>query len=102
MTDQEPLPTEDKSLPMTEHLSELRVRLIYIAYILLGGFAACYSFSHYIFDFLRAPIAPFLPGNGLHFTGVFEKFMAHMKVSFLAGVILTSPLWLYQIWKFIA
>jgi len=28
--------------------------------------------------------------------------MAHVKVSFLAGVILTSPFWLYQVWKFIA
>ena len=47
---------------------------------------------------------PYLPENdkGLHFTGVFEKFGAHVKVSFLAGVILTSPLWLYQLWKFIA
>ena len=89
---------------MTDHLGELRIRLIWIAWILLGGFVACYGFSEKIFDFIRAPILPYLPANdkGLHFTGVFEKFMAHVKVSFLAGVIFTSPLWLYQVWKFIA
>ena len=94
----------DQEVSMTEHLSELRIRLIWIAWILFGGFAACYGFSEKIFDFLRAPILPYLPENdkGLHFTGVFEKFMAHVKVSFLAGVVLTSPLWLYQVWKFIA
>ena len=89
---------------VTEHLEDLRTRLIAVAWILLGGFSVSYGFSEYIFNFLRAPILPFLPDNdkGLHFTGVFEKFMAHVKVSFLAGVILTSPLWLFQIWKFIA
>lgn len=89
---------------LTEHLAELRVRLIWVAWILLGGFGACYSFSEYLFDFLRKPILPFLPENdkGLHFTGVFEKFMAHMKVSFMAGVILTCPFWLWQVWRFIA
>lgn len=94
----------DNAQTITEHLTDLRVRLIAIAYILLGGFAASYGFSEYIFKFLRAPILPYLPegDRGLHFTSVIEKFMAHVKVSFLAGVILTCPLWLWQIWKFIA
>lgn len=94
----------DNAQTITEHLTELRVRLIAIAYILLGGFGASYGFSEYIFKFLRAPILPYLPegDRGLHFTSVIEKFMAHVKVSFLAGVILTCPLWLWQVWKFIA
>jgi sec-independent protein translocase protein TatC len=89
---------------ITGHLEDLRHRLIAVSWILLGGFAACYGFSERIFNFLRAPILPFLPAEdkSLHFTGVFEKFMAHVKVSFLAGVALTSPFWLYQVWKFIA
>jgi len=40
--------------------------------------------------------------KGLHYIGLFDKFLAHIKVSFLAGVFLTSPFWLHQIWKFIA
>ncbi|MDZ4677232.1 MAG: twin-arginine translocase subunit TatC [Oligoflexia bacterium] len=104
MIDSEGPQTQSQVMTIAEHLSDLRVRLITTAYILLGGFALCYGFSEYIFNFLRDPIVPYLPAadKGLHFTGPFEKFMAHMKVSFLAGVILTSPLWLYQIWKFIA
>lgn len=95
---------EHSKLSITEHLEELRRRLTRIAIIFICGFGACYGFSEYIFNYLRAPILPYLPENdrALHFTGVFEKFMAHVKVSFLAGIILTSPLWLYQVWKFIA
>jgi sec-independent protein translocase protein TatC len=96
--------TEGVEMTITEHLEELRSRLIKLAYILLGGFAACYFFSEQIFNFLRDPILPYLPATdrSLHFTGVFEKFVAHVKVSFIAGVILTSPLWMYQVWGFIA
>lgn len=94
----------DEKLPLTDHLAELRKRIIYVAAILFGGFAACYGFSEKIFDVIRAPIVPYLPAGikGLHYTGVFEKFIAHIKVSFLAGVFLSSPLWLYQVWKFIS
>src|ERR1017187_10316541 len=92
----------DQQMAFTEHLVELRKRLIRVSWILLAGFVICYGFNEYIFSFLRAPILPFLPDKGLHFTGVVEKFMAHIKVSFIAGVLLTCPLWLFQIWKFIA
>jgi sec-independent protein translocase protein TatC len=104
MTIPEPRQESDQTQTITEHLSELRTRLIAIAWILVAGFTACYGFSEYIFDFLRAPIMPYLPATdrGLHFTSVIEKFMAHVKVAFLAGVILTCPIWLWQVWKFIA
>lgn len=94
--------SDGSKLPFTEHLNELRFRLIRVVWILLGGFAACYGFSEKLFTVIRAPIVPYLPTGGLHFTGVFEKFMAHIKVSFMAGVVLTTPLLLYQVWKFIA
>ena len=42
------------------------------------------------------------PNGGLVFTGVMDKFMAHVKVGVLGGVILTCPYWLYHVWKFIS
>lgn len=94
---------QDKQ-PLYDHLADLRARIIRILIILLIGFAACYGFSEKIFNVLRAPMMPYLPAGttGLYYTGVFEKFIAHLKVSFLAGVFLTAPFWLYQIWRFIA
>ncbi len=95
---------EEEKKPLTDHLTELRFRLIRVLMILFIGFGICYGFSDKIFNVLRAPIVPYLPPGekGLHYIGVFEKFMAHIKVSFLAGIFLTSPFWLYQVWKFIA
>jgi sec-independent protein translocase protein TatC len=41
-------------------------------------------------------------GGSLIFTSVSEAFFTYMKVAFIAGLILTSPFILYQIWAFVA
>ncbi len=69
----------------------------------MAGFGASVYFSEKIFDVIRAPIVPYLGPNGyLVFTAPIDKFTAYIKVSFMAGVIITAPLWLYQVWLFIA
>tara|TARA_Y100000780_G_scaffold232367_1_gene263123 strand:- start:26732 stop:27475 length:744 start_codon:yes stop_codon:yes gene_type:complete len=88
---------------MTGHLEELRTRLLKSILAIGLIFLACFfGFSEKILDFARAPIVPYLPTGGLVFTAPMDKFMAHVKVSLLASVILGSPIWLYQLWKFIA
>lgn len=93
---------ENKHLTLVEHLGELRFRLVRCAYILLIATALCYSFSEKIFNFIRAPIAPYLPGGGLIYTGPLDKFIAHIKISFVCGILISCPFWLYQVWKFVA
>lgn len=88
--------------PLIEHLVELRTRLIYSAYAILAGMFACYFYSPQLFDIVRGPIAPYLPSGGLVFTAPADKFIAHLKISFFGGVLLTCPVWIYQIWKFVA
>ncbi|MFK8137440.1 MAG: twin-arginine translocase subunit TatC [Bdellovibrionales bacterium] len=88
---------------LTEHLEELRKRLIYSVAGILLAFAFCFlGFSETILDIVRAPIVPFLPEKGLVFTAPMDKFMAHVKVSLLSSVILTCPFWLYQLFAFIS
>lgn len=84
------------------HLTELRSRLINIFVIVMVGFLVTWYFSSIIFDFIRAPISPYLTDGGLVFTAPMDKFMAHIKVSLVASIILTCPLWLFQVWKFVA
>jgi len=94
----------DDGQTLVEHLSELRTRLIWsIAFVLLGFFA-CWGFSEQIFNIIRGPIQPFLNTDtgGLIFTAPMDKFMAHLKVSFLGSIIVTCPLWLSQVWLFVA
>ena len=93
-------PQDDYTL--VEHLTELRDRLIrsLIAVVVLAIVA--WNFNEQIFAIVRQPILPYLPENGLVFTAPMDKFMAHLKVSLLAGVIMACPFWIYQIWMFIA
>jgi len=95
---------DEKKLPLTSHLQELRKRLI-LSFIAIGvGFFVCYAFKEFLFDILAAPlIDKVMPAGGsLIFTSVSEAFFTYMKVAFIAGLILASPFVLYQIWVFVA
>jgi sec-independent protein translocase protein TatC len=97
------LPMDEKRLPLTSHLQELRKRLI-LSFIAIGiGFALCYAFADSIFNILAAPLMKMMPkGGSLIFISVAEAFFTYMKVAFIAGIIVTSPFILYQIWAFVA
>ena len=97
------MPVDEKKLPLTEHLQELRKRLI-LSFIAIGiGFTACYVFSDSIFNILAVPLLKIMPeGGSLVFISVAEAFFTYMKVGFFGGIILTSPFVLYQIWAFVA
>lgn len=86
-----------------EHLDELRKRLIYIVYSLIAGCVIAFIFIKKIFDFIMRPMQQVLPGDGyLQFTSGSEPFMLWIKIGFLAGIFIASPLILWQVWKFIA
>jgi sec-independent protein translocase protein TatC len=94
---------DEKKLPLTTHLQELRKRLILSFIAVGGGFALCYTFAEKIFDILAAPLLKMMPtGGSLIFTSVAEAFFTYMKVAFISGLILASPFVLYQIWAFVA
>ena len=94
---------DEKKLPLTAHLQELRKRLIFSFIVVGAGFALCYSLADSIFNILAAPLLKMMPAGGsLIFTSVAEAFFTYMKVAFIAGLILTSPFVLYQIWAFVA
>jgi sec-independent protein translocase protein TatC len=94
---------DEKKLPLTSHLQELRKRLI-LSFIAVGlGFVLCYAFAQSLFDVLAAPLVKMMPpGGSLIFTSVAEAFFTYMKVAFIAGIVLTSPVVLYQVWAFVA
>ena len=99
------------------HLDELRKRIVYISIAIGVGFIACFNFSEEILGILLLPLnatasfqgafpfITFTPNKivqELHFTTLTEPFMAHLKIGFVAGMMLMLPVILYQIWKFIA
>ena len=84
------------------HLYELRVALIKALLIIFLGSLVCWYFSDFLFTLVRDPISNYLTVEGLIYTGITDKFLAHMKIAFLGGIIFTCPLWLYQVWKFVS
>jgi sec-independent protein translocase protein TatC len=94
----------DQKMPFTQHLEELRKRLI-ISLVAVGiGFLISYFFKEQIFEWLMSPLLQVLPKgeNKLIYTAPHEAFVTYLKVSFIAGVGLASPVIIYQIWRFVA
>jgi sec-independent protein translocase protein TatC len=67
------------------------------------GFVAAYGFKERIFDILMQPLVKVLPpGDKMIFTGLPEAFFTYLKVAFLSGLILATPVIIYQFWMFVA
>ncbi|MBM4341105.1 MAG: twin-arginine translocase subunit TatC [Deltaproteobacteria bacterium] len=94
---------DEKKQPLTSHLQELRKRLVFSFIAVGAGFIVCYAFSENLFAILSQPLLKMMPSGGtLIFTSVAEAFFTYMKVAFIAGIILTSPFVLFQVWAFVA
>lgn len=107
-------------MPLVQHLYEFRRRLVIaVVAIVLGALVGFLWYSYSIFgieslgELLRGPYCS-LPSSSraditaggddacrLLATGVFEQFMLRMKVALAAGVVVSSPVWLFQFWSFI-
>lgn len=92
----------EKNQNLNDHLKELRVRLIRSLWAVLVVAAVAYAYSEQLFDYLRLPAQKYLPSGGLVFTHPTDKFMAHLKIAIFSGLGLSCPVWLYQLWAFIA
>lgn len=92
-------------MPFTQHLEELRKRLIISVVAVFVGFLVSYGFKEAIFEVLMKPWIEALPKGveaKLIYTAPHEAFFTYMKVSFIAGFGLAVPVILYQFWRFVA
>ena len=94
---------DDKKIPFSGHLEELRRRLI-VCFIAVGiGFVLSYGFKEKLFQILTRPLIGVMKtGDKLIFTGLPEAFFTYLKVAFLSGIILATPIIFYQFWMFVA
>ncbi|MDX8389450.1 MAG: twin-arginine translocase subunit TatC [Mariprofundaceae bacterium] len=93
----------DAESGLTSHLRELRDRLMRAVICLVLGFAVCYAFSDVLLDYVVLPLRSQLGvATPMIFISLPEVFFAHLKVSFVSALFLTSPYLLYQVWSFIA
>jgi len=94
---------EEEKMPFMAHLEELRDRLVKCFYAIAAGFCIAYGFKEKLFDILMRPLLDVMgKGDKLIFTGLPEAFFTYMKVALIAGLMLASPVLLYQFWMFVA
>ncbi|MCD8562478.1 MAG: twin-arginine translocase subunit TatC [Alphaproteobacteria bacterium] len=97
--------TNETSKTLVEHVTELRARLLWVIGAMVIGTALSFLFVDDITGFLIEPLAHAMkPGDTqrLIYTGLTEAFFTYVKVAFFAGVFLTFPVLLWQIWIFVA
>jgi sec-independent protein translocase protein TatC len=103
--DRPPAPEEDElpRMGFFQHLDELRKRLITSIVAVFIGFLAAWKWAPELFDFLARPLRDVLPpGQNLAYTTLTEPFMMYFRVALLAGILVSSPVVLWQVWLFIS
>ena len=95
-------------MPLVEHLRELRGRVLKVGLALVLGMVVGWIYYAEIFSFLAKPfenVVAAAQAEGrdvtLALTGVADPFVLQVQVSALAGLLLSSPIWLYQLWRFV-
>ena len=99
-------------MPLFDHLRELRNRIVKMALALVAGMVVGFIFFQPVWHVIERPLCNAtvrgqtgcntLGVNQLTLNGPLDAFYLRVKVALIVGVILSSPVWLYQVWAFIA
>ena len=100
--DAESMPT----MGFLDHLEELRKRIVYSIIAVAVGTAVAWGYRERIYGVMQKPIMDALRAHNLAEKLVYlnpvDPFNLYLKIAMLAGLFLTSPFVLYQVWMFIS
>ncbi len=104
VTDEEDEINRRSEMPFLDHLEEMRQRILWsLGTIFVGIIVGFYLNSQYdLLDFIARPVKPYLGQGKLLIIKPTEGFMIALKISFAFGVLVASPMIIYQIWAFVA
>ena len=92
-------------MSLSGHLKELRNRLFWSAIFLLAGSVAGWYMFDAVFAELQRPIVDLTKESGanatINFPTVVSALDVRVQVSIFLGVLMSSPVWLFNIWSFI-
>jgi sec-independent protein translocase protein TatC len=97
-----PADAKDTPQPILGHLEELRWRIVRSAIAVTAGAVIALVFSDWLRRILEAPYRDSCPDCALQVFGATEQFSVLMRIALFGGLILASPVVLYQIWAFIS
>ena len=97
-------------MPLLDHLRELRTRVVKSASVIALGSVVGWFFYNEIITKLSEPVCDLKAAQetgadncgALYINGVLGPLNLQIKVAILAGIIISAPFWLYQLWAFIA
>jgi len=98
-------------MPLMDHLRELRNRVVKAALAIIIGMIIALCFSSPTISWIMRPFCEATvhgltgckqPGDQLTTTGIFDPLSLRIKLAFYIALIGTCPIWLYQLWAFIA
>lgn len=97
-------PKTESRMSLIEHLDELRKRLLYTVVILLLATLCLFSLAPQLFEFLRLPLQKAAEQDliTLQLLSPLEMFITYLKLAVVAGIFVTSPWILVQLWLFIS
>jgi len=104
-------PKEDPDkhqMTIWEHLEELRSRIVKMMIAFLIGAGLSWWQKEFLLELLTRPFAqawgtsPHSSGAALHFPAPASLFIAYVRLSALAGIVVALPIMLWQVWAFIA
>mgnify|MGYP001027668609 FL=1 len=91
-------------MSLAEHLGELRRRAVRAAIALAAGMVAGWFLADVVLALLRDPIAVAALQQdrpvALNFTSVSAAFDLRVQIAVVAGIVIASPVWLYQLFAF--
>ncbi|MDN3309606.1 twin-arginine translocase subunit TatC [Microbacterium oryzae] len=99
-------PYRDRKMTLGAHLIELRRRLMIAAAALVVGMVVAFIITDPVITLLTEPIAQVARTRGddfaqLNFDSVTAGFDMRMRIAFALGLLMSAPVWLWQIWAFI-
>ena len=98
-----PKKNPDGRMTVVEHLAELRRRIVISLVAVTLGATVCYIFAPSIIRFFLQYYKDATNGqrNSFIFTGPLDAFVTRIKVATYGGLVLASPVWLWELWRFI-
>lgn len=93
--------TGDSPQSILAHIEELRWRIVKIGIAVIVAAIVAFFFADWLRDILEAPFREAAPDNQLQALKVAEEWGVLMRISMFGGVIIASPVILYQLWAFI-
>lgn len=96
----------ERRMSLGEHLIELRKRLFISAIAIVVGLIAGWFLSDFVWDALRVPIQQIAVEQGreanINYGDITSAFDLKLQIAFFISILIASPVWLYQVWAFLA